>query len=565
MRTPLMPHPEEEQLLRYSDGELPARVSSRVRSHLAACWQCRANLEELEQTVGACVRYRATVLERHLPAPPEPWTDIYRSLAEIDASFDRPSFLDRIARILAWPVHYPKKWVPAALALLLVSGLFYRYRLTPSVQAAELLHRAIFAADAHPAKSHLIRIRTKAHSVTRRAGSGPAATSNSADRETLNSLKTLFHNANYNWDDPLSARSYSAWRDRLSTKRDQVMEDRDSYRVRTDTESGDLLEATLQLRSQDLEPMEGRFEFRNRDWVEITALAEEVEPAANPLASGNAPTSENRAAPAAEMTPNPVAPIAHAASSGEELHVLAALHEVGADLGDPLEVSRNGGDILVSGVGIAPERQQEIQQALSSLPNVVVRFTESAPAGVPPQPATPENPASGDIRQLQARIAEQVGGRAHFDELAAQVLDMSEPLMSRAYALRRLVERFPIEVEAQLAPQDLDTLRRLQREHSAALRQQVVELDQALKPALKSVSGSVRGAPGAALSSDAWQPATEELFQSARRVEKLLAVMFGAAPADAADQQLPAQLLSSVTQLRAKVEAYDHLLAKTER
>ncbi len=85
-----MPHPEEEQLLRYSDGELPARASSEVRSHLEACWQCRANLEELEQTVGACVRYRSTVLQRHLPAPPAPWTDIYRSFGEIDATFDQP-------------------------------------------------------------------------------------------------------------------------------------------------------------------------------------------------------------------------------------------------------------------------------------------------------------------------------------------------------------------------------------------------------------------------------------------------------------------------------------------
>jgi hypothetical protein len=64
----------------------------------------------------------------------------------------------------------------------------------------------------------------------------------------------------------------------------------------------------------------------------------------------------------------------------------------------------------------------------------------------------------------------------------------------------------------------------------------------------------------------ALQPATEDLFQSARRVEKLLAVVFGAAPADdSANTQLPAQLLSAITDLRAKVEAYDHLLAKTER
>src|ERR1035438_2028132 len=85
MRRPLMPHPSEEQLLRYSDGELPGRATSQVHSHLQACWQCRTNLEEIEKTVGACVRYRTTVLQRHLPAPPAPWTDIYRSFIELDA------------------------------------------------------------------------------------------------------------------------------------------------------------------------------------------------------------------------------------------------------------------------------------------------------------------------------------------------------------------------------------------------------------------------------------------------------------------------------------------------
>ena len=561
-----MPHPSEEQLLRYSDGELPGHATSQVHSHLKACWQCRTNLEEMEKTVGACVRYRTTVLQRHLPAPPAPWTDIYRSFVEIDAAVPTPSFMDRLTRALSWPVHNSKKWVPVAAAVLVIWGLFYRYRLTPSVQASELLHKAIAASDSHPAKPQLLRIRTKVSSVTRRAGSDQALASNSSDRETLNSLKTLFHNANYNWDDPLSARSYSAWRDQLSAKRDQVLEERDSYRIRTDAESGDLLEASLQLRSQDLQPMEGRFEFRNRDWVEITALPDDAEPPVSPIASAAAPAPEIRAASPVASSNN-IAPTLAAPAIGDELRVLTALHEIGADLGDPVEVSRDSSQIVVSGVGIAPERQQEIQQAVSSLPGVVIRFTESAPADAQPQPATPVNPAATDIPQVQARIAEQMGGRAHFDQLAAQVLDLSEPLMSRAYALRRLVDRFPVAVEAELSPQDLATLRRLQREHTAALLEQVTQLEQTLKPALKSVSG-VGQASGLSAASQrlALQPATEDLFQSARRVEKLLAVVFGAAPADdSANTQLPAQLLSAVTQLRAKVEAYDHLLAKTER
>src|SRR6202163_2301999 len=91
-------HPEEEQLLRYLDGELPAQVSSEVRLHLEACWECRSALEDLQNVVSQCVHYRKNVLQRHLPAPPAPWVDIHRQFDEIDASLE-PALFRRIARL----------------------------------------------------------------------------------------------------------------------------------------------------------------------------------------------------------------------------------------------------------------------------------------------------------------------------------------------------------------------------------------------------------------------------------------------------------------------------------
>jgi len=555
-----MPHPGEEQLLRYCDGELPARATNRVHSHLQACWQCRTALEEIEATVGASVRYRTQVLHRHLPAAPAPWTDIYRSLAEIDASLERPSLSDRLVKIFAFPARHAKKWVPVAAVLMIAWGLFYRYRLTPSVQAAELLQKAIVAADTHPLKPHRLQVRTKAHTFTRTTGHVQASVA--GDRETLNSLQTLFQNANYNWDDPLSAKSFATWRDQLPAKRDEVVENRDSYRIRTQTDSGDLMQASLQLRSSDLEPVEGRFEFRDQEWVEITALADETQPVAGTMEPAPVLTPSPREAASPAVSPTIPEP---AATIGDELRVLTALHQIGADLGDPVVVSRNGTDIVVSGVGLAPERREEIQRAIAALPHVLVRFSDSAPAVAPQEQTTPENQPAGDNRQLQARIAEQIGGRAHFEQLAAQVLDMSEPMMARVYALRALGERFPAPVESQLSAQDLEGLRQIQREHTAALRQQLAAVNQALKPVLASARG-LGNTPEPAFTAETWQPATEDLFQSARRLEKLLAVMFGASPADSLDeQQLPAQLATNLTQFRAKVEAYDRLLTRSER
>src|SRR5688500_14213386 len=87
------------------------------------------------------------------------------------------------------------------------------------------------------------------------------------------------------------------------------------------------------------------------------------------------------------------APSAGSASISNELQVVAALHEIGADLGDPLEVKRSEGKVLVSGIGLPPSRQQEIQLALDSIPNVVLEF--GAVPAAPDMAATPATPAVG--------------------------------------------------------------------------------------------------------------------------------------------------------------------------
>jgi hypothetical protein len=266
-----------------------------------------------------------------------------------------------------------------------------------------------------------------------------------------------------------------------------------------------------------------------------------------------------------EGTPSNAVPATVTASSatvGDEVHVFAALHQVGADLGDPIEVSRTGGEVLVSGVGIPPQRQQEINDVLGSTPHVVVRFSDSAPATLQPQKETStESAVSADVRQLQGRIAQQIGGRVYFDQLAAQVLDLSESMMSRAYALRRLADRFPRAVEGELSAEDLQLLRKLQQEHTAALRQQAAGIDRVLLPVLVSVSGRKVTEPRPESGSfEAWQPATEDLFQSARQVEKLLAGMFGAAPLETSDEQLPSQLLTSLARFESKLDGYNGLI-----
>jgi HAMP domain-containing protein len=562
MRTSQMRHPEAEQLLRYADGESPARSAGQIRSHLEACWECRAELEDLQSAIGECVHYRRNTLQRHLPAPPAPWADIYDQFAKIDAAFERDSFRERVMWVLRTPFRSTKKWAPVAVALIAACTLFYWFRQTPSVQAAELLRRAIAAADSRPQRPRPIQIRTKTRRLTRITGAERKVTLNAADTDTVSSLQALFQAAHYDWKDPLSAKSYQEWRDRLKDKRDEVVEEQDAYSIRTNTGSGELMEATLKIRRRDLLPVAGRLEFRDQEWVEITEIAEEATQAPDPIASAGRNRADHQSNALPRILPNgrPPSSISTSATIGDELHVLATLREMNADLGDPIEVSQVSGDILVTGVGVPTQRQQEIKTALSSHKHVVIRFFEPTQETVQPErEASADTTTAANVQQLQTRIARQIGGRVYFTQLAAQVLDLSEPMMARAYALRRLAERIPIEVEPELSTEERGIVRRLQRDHTEALGRQIAEIDRILKPVLASVGGaSETGQPGVT-SSGAWQSATEELFQTARRVDRLLAVMFGAAVGESSGEQIPSQLLSSLVQLRGKLEVYDRL------
>ncbi len=555
-----MNHPQEDELLRYSDGELPARRSREIRLHLEACWQCRAGLEELQKVISDCVRYRKDLLQIYLPSPPARWGDIYQGFAEIDASGnDVPLFL-RVREWLRFRFTAVPRWATAAVSLVLIAAIAIQFLQTPSLQAAELLRKAVAASDARPAKPRLIQIKTSKHQITRRMNT----TRSASDSEAAASIQTLFRAARYNWNDPLSVRSYQAWRDGLSDKRDEVttvneqLPEQSAYRIRTTSSTGELAQATLTLRVKDLAPLEQRFEFRDHEWMEISELPEDTALTADTHLKTPTiapPASSTQIAQAAPVSvPERTAPV----SVGTELQVFAALHRAGADLGDPIEVTRERDRIVVAGVGIAPQRQEQIHKELEAVPNVVVRFSEPAQAAAQYSQPAPASSGKTVVPTFQSRIEQQLGSRQNFEQFSSQLLDMTDSMMSRAYALRRLADRFSRDAESALTPADRQVLQNLNREHASAIRRQTAQMERLLVPVLTPLAGRPTGTATSGIHSDAWQPATEEVFQNARKLETLLAVMLGVAPGNPS-AQLPADVLLSAAQLRASLEAYEQL------
>jgi hypothetical protein len=482
-----------------------------------------------------------------LPPPPAPWADLSSGFASIDSEVGVESWMARLRRLTAPPA---LRWAfSAAAALLLAGGLYYQFRETPSVQAAALLKRAVgmTATDAAPARP--VRMRT---SVRNRAA-----------------VPAMLRAAHYRPEAPLSARSFQEWRDTLTGKRDEVATIRDPeapaenvYRIRTISLQGELAAASLLLRATDLHPVESRFEFRNQEWVDYREISDAS------TTNGGTPPDTRLEAPMRGVVPSrPTVTSGSSASISEELRVLAALHEIGADLGDPVEVNRESDRVVVSGVGIAPERRKKIEQALSGIPHVAMEFRDPGAGGAAPAAdAVVESPSSktqtaasgvpAGASSAQARLEKQLGGRTEFERLSAQMLDGMDRAMARAYALRALARRFPEGTE--MTAENRAALGELAGEHARALRSQVDELYRTLAPVLSAMGGAA--APGRPVGAyRSWQEAAEETLAASRRVDVLLSTLLGVTP-EPANAHVPTELLAAFADLRSALETCQRLL-----
>jgi hypothetical protein len=473
-------HLQDDDLLRLLDGELPDRDASKLRSHMEACWTCRARLEEFETTIGEYVRYREG-MKSILPAPPRAWADL------------EPPRLQPAARRRHLFGLRPMHWLAAAACLLVAFILIRRFERVPEVNAAELLRKAT-ASQANVVDPHRrITVKTSRRSFTRTASTIAVA---SDDAE----LRQMFDTARFSWDDPLSARAFAAWRDQLPQKTDTVEEIDTSYIIRTTSPASTLRRATLTLRARDLRPVKEMLEFTT-DTVEIAeAPAEEVAgapPSPSPLAARPATV------PNIAVSPAPL-----------ELQVFLALHRIGADLGEPVEIHRSGSQLSVIGTGLTAARKEQLRGALSEIPGVELRFDDAKAAtsgGV-----SPPDRSTSATAPMQIRLQAMLGSREFAEEFTNRALDASDAVMARVHALRAIAKAFPPEIESGLPQPDRDVLTNLRGDHREALSQRIADLQRALKPVLP---GTTRGQAEAVAN---WQTAAQTLFTAAQGFDQLL-------------------------------------------
>jgi hypothetical protein len=460
--------------------------------------------------------------------------------------------LDRIPALMPKPARTwrPARW--AAVAAAVVIGITIgQWPSEQKASAAELLRKASDRALTVSAPRRPIRITTKTGSVIRPAvWSGSRNTRLAGDApDRTSSIRTLFESANYDWEDPLSARSFSNWRESLPQRQEEVKEVSErgqlsAYEIRTSTDSGSLAEARLTLRASDLHPVHETLRFRNGEWVQITEATTE--------STEDLPTSPALPSIASE----PVKPSEQPVTAAEELRVWAVLHRAGADLGEPVEVQRvpDRNAIVVTALGLTPERRRVLQQALSGIPRVEIQFSDPKPVREPSRVVSDEIPDRQPA--LQSKLEAQLGGRTMAENFTNQLLEASESSLARAHAIRKLADRFPQEVEQGLNPADRSLLLSVVSEHV-----------QALEAASRRVTTAVHqfapsSSQAAAVPAQSWQTHARSLLETSQRIDALLTQLL-AVPGSVDNESLMLQRLDeALARWQAQIAATGSVLVK---
>ncbi len=450
-------HLEEGDLLRLIDGELPDRAIPAARAHIEACWSCRAQFQEIETAIGDYVRYQKAT-DPLLPPPPNAWPELRFSAEPVAQNVEPPMLL--VARSRPW---FDLSWALASAAVLLALLVIRWLDRVPAVSAAGLLKTA---SAVEPAEGP-IRIRTGSRTLMRPAFLQGVENSDDAR------LRQKFERAHFNWEQPLSARTFAAWRDQLSEKQDNVRFEKnqlygDAYIIRTTTRSSELHRATMTLRVRDMRPVREMLEFTG-DTVEVEQVAEAEVPAKQVAASPD------------KAAPRPILPTSQEnpdSSPASVLHrmlqVFWTLHRLGADLGEPVEISQNATGVKVTATGLSPARQQQLRAALESISSVAVRFDAGAPHAAPPREETARRQPTirpSEPSPAQSRLQELLGSAQAAEDLSDRALDASDSVLARVHALRALAKAFPPTQESVMTTPERQLLAKLRNDHAVALTQ----------------------------------------------------------------------------------------------
>jgi hypothetical protein len=376
---------------------------------------------------------------------------------------EQPTFFGRFAY---WLTPSVRGWAAGAMVAGLLAFLLI-VRVSPASAEG-------FLVRAQQAERASLRLDASRRMMVRRIAAGGSVSSGIWDpgyltNEVVASLREVL--AANGRSAPLSAAAFARWRESLEERQDEVSE---PFRL-AGGGMGLRLTTTTPRRAADSQIVSGMLVVRDPDWraiqetlrvqrgtgVEVYEISEApVAPPAELSRVEAAPVASVRIArveetlPAAPVVQLPLPPPGMSPAAGIAIHY--ALHQIGACLGEQLDVSAENGVWVVSGVVDLPDRLRQIEDALAALPQVSPRVRLAADLAVLPAGShQPTAVAAESLRSAPAWMddrlmrhfratADEKQARTKAREFSDQVIGHAERTWAHAWALRRLAELPPV-------------------------------------------------------------------------------------------------------------------------
>jgi hypothetical protein len=226
----------------------------------------------------------------------------------------------------------------------------------------------------------------------------------------------------------------------------------------------------------------------------------------------------------------------------EELAVIAALHRVEADLGEPVDLVRSPDRtwLTLNAFGLTPDRKETIREAMGAFPWLRLHFQEPSKEGGPTRKEAQLSPARRPIA-FEEKLLQHLGSRRGLEQFTNSVLDVSDQILTRSHALHKLEERF--HDATGLDSGDQAVLGSIRGDHQRVLSQAANELQRSLEPVFRLLTIEVRAAPHT------------PLLETSRCIDQLVNAALAGAQSDLTDHDLYAELKGYVFHLLELIAA----------
>lgn len=574
-------HPSLDDLILYLEGELGSQTE-RVGDHLKHCWSCRLETEKISRAIAEFMESRNASLEGSPRLPRRASLSFIDKLDRLEVECGQPNLFSDLIRMWSLEIAEPRVTVRVALcvgAVAMLLAVVLRLSTAPQVSANEVLSRTQQAEvrQVEQVKSPVIyeklalsrRSGMKVDAATweiwndtrnkrlrqRVGGDGKGsvtpipATHLSGVTPAVGELTEIFNHHQADLGRPLCAANYETWRAAISQVTEKVTEGRlpngkqaaileasgpssspadaapgtlDENSL--DPQQGNITKAELVVRTEDWHPVSERLWVDDRVY-EIAELDYRVVPLTQ--VDGLVFSPPPALLPPAEATRTvPLKPLEEPARprpdpEETEMAVRYGLHQLNADLGDPVEISRApNGKVIVDASSVGPELQARLKEELESIPNtdLVVERPSAAvaanpsPSPTPPEPAAPSPAASLNIAPTinpnEKRLEEIFGSPQAQESFTQYVLTISGDAVAHGFAVRNLALRYAAGEETKLPAAAQTQLEEMVRNHASALFAQANRLQGVLRPLLQALSNE---SPGDGRDPDVEEPGINSL------------------------------------------------------